>query len=723
MIYQAETLQVKEVQDGIAELSFCSPKSVNKLDLATLESLDKALDALNAHQGLKGLMLTSDKDAFIVGADITEFLGLFAKTDAELDQWLQFANSIFNKLEDLPVPTISVLKGHTLGGGCECVLATDMRIGDKTTSIGLPETKLGIMPGFGGCVRLPRVIGADSAMEVITQGKACRADEALKIGLLDAVVDSDALYESALKTLISAINEKLDWQARRKQKTSPLTLSKLESMMSFTMAKGLVAQKAGPHYPAPMTAVITIEEGARFARNEALDIERKHFVKLAKSEEAKSLVGLFLNDQYIKGLAKKSAKSASKDTQRAAVLGAGIMGGGIAYQSASKGVPVLMKDIAQPSLDLGMTEASKLLNKRLSRGRIDGFKMAGILASITPSLHYAGIEESDVIVEAVVENPKVKAAVLSEVESHVGEDTVITSNTSTIPINLLAKSLKRPENFCGMHFFNPVHRMPLVEIIRGEHTSDETINRVVAYAAKMGKSPIVVNDCPGFFVNRVLFPYFGGFSMLLRDGADFTKIDKVMERKFGWPMGPAYLLDVVGVDTAHHAQAVMAQGFPERMGKQGRDAIDALFEASKYGQKNGSGFYSYTIDRKGKPKKAFSEEILPVLADVCADKKDFDDQTIIQRMMIPMINEVVLCLQEGIIATPQEADMALVYGLGFPPFRGGVFRYLDSVGIAEFVAMAKQYSELGAMYQVPQMLIDMAAKGESFYGAQQQGSI
>ncbi|TOC11410.1 fatty acid oxidation complex subunit alpha FadB [Vibrio parahaemolyticus] len=723
MIYQADTLQVKEIQDGIAELSFCSPKSVNKLDLATLESLDKALDALTSHQGLKGLMLTSDKDAFIVGADITEFLGLFAKTDAELDQWLQFANSIFNKLEDLPVPTISVLKGHTLGGGCECVLATDMRIGDKTTSIGLPETKLGIMPGFGGCVRLPRVIGADSAMEIITQGKACRADEALKIGLLDAVVETDALYESALQTLISAINEKIDWQARRKQKTSPLTLSKLESMMSFTMAKGLVAQVAGPHYPAPMTAVITIEEGARFARNEALDIERKYFVKLAKSEEAKALVGLFLNDQYIKGIAKKAAKSASKDTERAAVLGAGIMGGGIAYQSALKGVPVLMKDIAQPSLDLGMTEASKLLNKRLAQGRIDGFKMAGILASITPSLHYAGIENSDVIVEAVVENPKVKATVLSEVESHVGEGTVITSNTSTIPINLLAQSLKRPENFCGMHFFNPVHRMPLVEIIRGEKTSDETINRVVAYAAKMGKSPIVVNDCPGFFVNRVLFPYFGGFSMLLRDGADFTKVDKVMERKFGWPMGPAYLLDVVGIDTAHHAQAVMAEGFPERMGKQGRDAIDALFEANKYGQKNGNGFYSYTIDKKGKPKKTFTEDILPVLADVCADKQEFDEQTIIQRMMIPMINEVVLCLQEGIIATPQEADMALVYGLGFPPFRGGVFRYLDSIGIAEFVEMAKQHADLGAMYHVPQMLIDMAAKGESFYGAQQQGSI
>lgn len=472
-----------------------------------------------------------------------------------------------------------------------------------------------------------------------------------------------------------------------------------------------------------MTAVIAIEEAARCARDEALAIERKHFAKLAKSEEAKSLVGLFLNDQYIKALAKKAAKSANKDTGRAAVLGAGIMGGGIAYQSAVKGVPVLMKDIAQSSLNLGMTEASKLLNKQLQRGKIDGFKMAGVLASITPSLHYAGIEQADVIVEAVVENPKIKAAVLSEVEENVNQETVITSNTSTIPINLLAKSLKRPENFCGMHFFNPVHRMPLVEIIRGEHTSDETINRVVAYAAKMGKSPIVVNDCPGFFVNRVLFPYFGGFSLLLRDGADFTQIDKVMERKFGWPMGPAYLLDVVGIDTAHHAQAVMAQGFPERMGKQGRDAIDALFDANKYGQKNGSGFYQYTLDKKGKPKKTFSEEVLTVLNAECGDKRAFEDQTIIERMMIPMINEVALCLEEKIIASAQEADMALVYGLGFPPFRGGVFRYLDSIGLQNYVAMASQYQTLGAMYQVPQLLIDMAEKGETFYGAQQASSI
>jgi len=723
MIYQAETLQVKELENGIAEINFCSPQSVNKLDLNTLNSLNQALDALQTHQGLTGVVLTSDRDAFIVGADITEFLGLFAKPEAELEQWLMFANEIFNKLEDLPVPTLSALKGFALGGGCECVLATDFRIGDKTTSIGLPETKLGIMPGFGGTVRLPRIIGADSAMEIITQGKACKATEALKLGLLDAIVESDKLIESAINTLTQAINEKIDWQVRRKQKTSPLTLSKIEAMMSFTMAKGLVAQVAGTHYPAPMTAVKTIEQSASCERDTALDIERKHFITLAKSQEAQALVGIFLNDQYIKGLAKKSAKSASKSTERAAVLGAGIMGGGIAYQSASKGIPVTMKDIAQSSLDLGMTEASKLLNKQLERGKIDGFKMASVIASISPTLHYTGIEHADVVVEAVVENPKVKAAVLSEVEQHVSEQTVITSNTSTIPINLLAKSLKRPENFCGMHFFNPVHRMPLVEIIRGEHTSEDTINRVVAYAAKMGKSPIVVNDCPGFFVNRVLFPYFAGFSLLMRDGGDFTHIDKVMERQFGWPMGPAYLLDVVGLDTAHHAQEVMAQGFPTRMAKEGPDAISALFEAQKFGQKNGSGFYQYTVDKKGKPKKAFDSSVLALLQNVCSAPNEFSDQEIIERMMIPMINEVVLCLEENIIASPQEADMALVYGLGFPPFRGGVFRYLDSIGLDTYIEMANKHQHLGTVYQVPQRIIDMAKKGETFYGSQQAGSL
>ncbi|AJR07079.1 fatty acid oxidation complex subunit alpha FadB [Photobacterium gaetbulicola] len=714
MIYQGETLSVRYLEDGIAELNLNAPGTINKFDLKTLKSFNEALNALYHQSDLKGLLLTSSKDAFVVGADITEFLSLFAKPAEELSQWVTHANDIFNKLEDLPVPTLSAVNGHALGGGCECILATDMRLADSKARIGLPETKLGIMPGFGGTVRLPRLIGADSAMEIITAGKDKKALDALKLGLVDGVVEPEQLHTAALAMLKDAIAGNLDWQSRRAQKKAPLALNKIEATMSFTIAKGMVAQVAGPHYPAPIAAVKAIEEAARCERDEALTIENKHFVTLARTDVAKSLVGVFLNDQYIKGQAKQAAK-AGQPTSKAMVLGAGIMGGGIAYQSALKGVPVLMKDISDASLDLGMGEAAKLLNKQLERGRIDGLGMAKVLGGITPSLHYAGAEDVDVVVEAVVENPKVKAAVLSEVESLVGGETVITSNTSTIPINLLAKSLKHPEKFCGMHFFNPVHRMPLVEIIRGEHTSDETINRVVAYAAKMGKSPIVVNDCPGFFVNRVLFPYFAGFSLLLRDGADFQQIDKVMEKQFGWPMGPAYLLDVVGIDTAHHAQAVMAEGFPDRMGKDYRDGVDVMFDNGRYGQKNGQGFYAYTTDRKGKPKKTSAPEVTELIAPVTGNATPYDAETIIARMMIPMINEVVRCLEEGIIASPAEADMALVYGLGFPPFRGGVFRYLDSLGLANYVQLADSYAHLGAVYEVPAGLREKAAQDSCYY--------
>lgn len=415
----------------------------------------------------------------------------------------------------------------------------------------------------------------------------------------------------------------------------------------------------------------------------------------------------------MKGQAKKLAKNVDAPKQ-AAVLGAGIMGGGIAYQSALKGVPVIMKDISDKSLTLGMSEAAKLLNKQLERGKLDGLKMAQVLSTIQPTLDYAGIERAQVIVEAVVENPKVKAAVLSEVENLIGEDTVLASNTSTIPINHLAKSLKRPQNFCGMHFFNPVHRMPLVEIIRGEQTSDETIAKVVAYASRMGKTPIVVNDCPGFFVNRVLFPYFAGFSLLLRDGADFRQIDKVMEKQFGWPIS-AYLLDVVGIDTAHHAQAVMAAGFPDRMSKDYRDAIDVMFDNQRFGQKNQLGFYRYSQDSKGKPRKDNDEQTDALLAEVSQPRQTISDEEIIARMMIPMINEVVRCLEEKIVASPAEADMALVYGIGFPPFHGGVFRYLDTLGTANYVELAQRYAHLGALYQVPAGLRAKAERNESYY--------
>ncbi|MEX5413047.1 fatty acid oxidation complex subunit alpha FadB [Atlantibacter hermannii] len=714
MLYKGDTLYVNWLEDGIAELVFDAPGSVNKLDTATVASLGHALDVLEKQSELKGLLLRSEKAAFIVGADITEFLSLFLVPQEQLSQWLHFANSVFNRLEDLPVPTLSAINGYALGGGCECVLATDYRIATPDLRIGLPETKLGIMPGFGGSVRLPRLLGADSALEIIAAGKDVSAQQALSVGLVDAVVKPEKLVDGALSILRQAINGDLDWKAKRAPKLEPLHLSKIEAAMSFTIAKGMVMQTAGKHYPAPITAVKTIEAAATLGREEALKLENQSFVPLAHTPQARALVGIFLNDQYVKGLAKQQAKSVETPKQ-AAVLGAGIMGGGIAYQSAWKGVPVIMKDINDKSLTLGMTEAGKLLNKQLERGKIDGLKLAGVISTIHPTLDYAGFERVDVVVEAVVENPKVKKAVLAETEDKIRPDTVLASNTSTIPITELASALKRPENFCGMHFFNPVHRMPLVEVIRGEKTSDETLAKVVAWASKMGKTPIVVNDCPGFFVNRVLFPYFAGFSQLLRDGADFRQIDKVMEKQFGWPMGPAYLLDVVGIDTAHHAQAVMAAGFPQRMAKDYRDAIDALFDAGRYGQKNGLGFWRYKEDSKGKPRKEQDEAVEGLLAEVSQPKREFSDEEIIARMMIPMVNEVVRCLEEGIIASPAEADMALVYGLGFPPFHGGAFRWLDTLGSAKYLDMAQQYQHLGPLYAVPDGLRAKARLNEPYY--------
>ncbi|SUH68561.1 Enoyl-CoA hydratase [Salmonella enterica subsp. enterica serovar Madelia] len=366
MLYKGDTLYLDWLEDGIAELVFDAPGSVNKLDTATVASLGQALEVLEKQHDLKGLLLRSNKAAFIVGADITEFLSLFLVPEEQLSQWLHFANSVFNRLEDLPVPTLAAVNGYALGGGCECVLATDYRLATPDLRIGLPETKLGIMPGFGGSVRLPRMLGADSALEIIAAGKDVGAEHALKIGLVDGVVKQEKLIEGAIAVLRQAITGDLDWRAKRQPKLEPLKLSKIEAAMSFTIAKGMVAQTAGKHYPAPMTAVKTIEAAARFGREEALNLENKSFVPLAHTNEARALVGIFLNDQYVKGKAKKLTKDIETPKQ-AAVLGAGIMGGGIAYQSAWKGVPVIMKDINDKSLNLGMTEAAKLLNKQLER--------------------------------------------------------------------------------------------------------------------------------------------------------------------------------------------------------------------------------------------------------------------------------------------------------------------------------------------------------------------
>ncbi|WP_458526340.1 fatty acid oxidation complex subunit alpha FadB [Onishia taeanensis] len=719
MIYQGKAITVaSDTHDGgesIATLTFdLKDESVNKLSSAVVTELGEAIEAIAATQGLSGLVIESAKDAFIVGADITEFHGLFEKGEDYLVEMNQKVHAIFNAIEDLPFPTVTAINGLALGGGCEVTLTTDFRVMADSAKIGLPETKLGILPGWGGCVRLPRLIGADNAIEWIAGGTENRADAALKVGAVDAVVPGDRLEAAARDILTRANAGELDYRARRVEKTSPLKLDAIEQMMAFETAKGYVAGKAGPHYPAPIEAIKVIQKGAGEGRERCQAIEAKAFAKLALTDVCYNLVGLFMNDQVVKKKGSQYAKQA-RPVNQTAVLGAGIMGGGIAYQSASKGTPILMKDIKDDAIELGLKEARKLFAKQVERKKLTTETMAEKLTHIRPTLSYGDFGHVDLVVEAVVENPKIKDAVLTEVEGQVGEDTILTSNTSTISITRLAENLKRPENFCGMHFFNPVHRMPLVEVIRGEKTSDAAVAATVAYARAMGKTPIVVNDCPGFLVNRVLFPYFGGFSLLVEQGADFRRVDKIME-KFGWPMGPAYLLDVVGMDTAVHANAVMAEGFPDRMAREGKTAIQAMFEADRLGQKNAKGFYAYEEDKKGKPKKVEDEAALSLVKELAAGRQDFSDEDIIARMMVPLCMETVRCLEDGIVATPAEADMALIYGIGFPPFRGGALRYIDAMGVQAFVAQAERLAEeLGPLYAPTDKLRAMAKAGERFY--------
>ena len=714
-MYQGQSIRVTKLPGDIAELCFDrKDDAINKFDARTVSELRDATEAIRKDGKIRGLLVTSAKDVFIVGADITEFGKNFSSSEEDIASWAFEANKVFSGVEDLPFPSVTAINGFALGGGMEMALSTDYRVMSSVAQVGQPEVKLGIIPGFGGTVRLPRLIGADNAIEWIAGGDQMKANRALKDHAVDAVVAPDKLREAATRMLQLAADGKADWQARRAQKKGPLKLGPMESMMTFETAKGFIAGKAGKAYPAPVEAVKAMQKAASKSRDDALKIEGQAFAKLAKTTVADALIGLFMNDQFLKKKA-KAAQKIGKPVKQAAVLGAGIMGGGIAYQSASRGTPIIMKDIADKQLDLGMGEANKLLSKQVERRRLTPEKAGEVLSKIRPTLNYGDFANVDVIVEAVVENPKIKKAVLAEVEKLVRKDCIIASNTSSISIDALAEGVERKENFLGMHFFNPVHKMPLVEVIYGAKTSKEAIATIVAYASAMGKTPIVVKNCPGFLVNRVLFPYFGGFMAAIRDGADFVKVDKVME-EFGWPMGPAYLQDVVGMDTSHHVGDVLAEGYPDRMNKAFRTALDVMYENKRFGQKNGVGFYKYETDPKGKPKKtadpASYELIKPVQP---GGQKDMSEEEIVDRLMLPMIIETARCLEEGIVESVAEADMGLIMGIGFPPFRGGALKYADTVGMKTLVEKAAKYTALGKLYEPTARMKEMAAKGQKYY--------
>ena len=708
-MFEGQSIRLQLAGEGIVELCFDRRgDAINKLDVRTVEELRAATDELYGHPGLRGVLVTSAKGVFIVGADIFEFTSLFARSQDEIAAHIGAQNAVFRRFEDLGLPIVTAINGIAFGGGLEMGLASDYRVISQSAQVGLPEVKLGLFPGYGGTVRLPRLAGAAVAIDWISSGRPRTADEAVAAGVADEVVAPEGLRSAALARLEAAIASG-EWRARRTRRHG----SFVADPEAFAQARARLAKDA-PLQPAALAAVELMESCAALERDAALERERSAFARIARTQAAASLVQLFISEQRVKANGKSYGKQA-RPCKSIGVVGAGIMGGGIAYSSAVRGFPVLMRDISPNALELGTAEARKQLEKQVSAGRLSADKVSNILSAIHPQLDYEGFERLDLVIEAVVESIEVKRRVLAEVEQRLGEEAIIASNTSSLSIASMAEGLVRPENFVGMHFFNPVPMMPLVEIVRGPRTSVTTVASAAGFAVALGKTPIVVRDCPGFLVNRIFTAYLLGCFRALRDGADFRVLDRVMEA-FGWPMGPAYLQDVIGLDTLLRVVESITAGYGPRMAVESAIPPKLLVEQHRLGQKSGAGYYRYESDPKGKPRKLTDPQVPQLLAALQpSGAREFADQELIERLMLPMIIEAALCLEEEVAGSPEEIDLACVLGLGFPRHAGGPLKYADWLGLRNVIERCDAYSSQGPLYTPTERMRRMGQAGERYF--------
>lgn len=712
MLMQGKMIRLLSLGEGLHELVFDNRQGANILGRACIEELSDAITLLYSREDLKGLLLSSDHEEFMTEADIQAFVELFRRPDAQLRAGIQQVRRWLQRLEQLPVPTVAAINGKAQGGGLELCLACDFRLAAQGSTVALPEVNLGLMPGWGGSVRLPRLIGLDPAIDWICSGRQVGAQEARAQGLLDALVAPQQLRAAALTLLRRVLAGDFNWRDGRYRKQQPLPLSKLAVTLAVDSARARIAARVGEHYPAPLLALDTLRRQAHLGAEEAQQLELESFVQLARTPQARALTDCYLKERQLCRQADRVA-GRMPGVKHPGVIGAGVMGSAIACQMALKLGPVVLKDLQVESLRRGLDGAAETLAEAVRKGQLDADTGARVPGRITPTLDFESFRGVDLVVEAVAENPGVKARVLAEVESRLAEDALLASNTSAIPISVLARALRRPERFCGLHFFNPVARMRLVEIVRGDKTSAQTIRRAQGVVRSLGRIPVVVRDGPGFLVNRVLFAWLLGFNLLLRDGVDYQRIDRLMEA-YGWPLGPARLVDLIGLDIARSASAMMAAGYPERMTFPGESLVDRLVTLKRLGQKSGRGFYRYPAadPRRGTRDPQLAAEI----GDLVVGEDRYSDREILDRMMIPLLLESARALEEKVVGSAAEADLALILGIGYPAFRGGPFHTLDTLGLARFVARCNRYASLGPLHEPPLGMRQMAVAGE-LYGA------
>ncbi|MCF2950355.1 fatty acid oxidation complex subunit alpha FadJ [Paraglaciecola aquimarina] len=702
----AFTLDVRD--DGIAILTMDVPgETMNTLKMEFAEQIEAVLQQIQADPSIKGVVLISGKsNSFVAGADISMLAACETAEDATAIA--KSGQDMFKRIEDMPITFVAAIHGPALGGGLELALACHYRVcsDDAKTQMGLPEVQLGLLPGSGGTQRLPRLISVQQAMKMMLTGAPVRAKQAKKYGIVDDMVPQaillDVAIQMAKKSKPKRQGPKLNLMGKFLEKTS------FGRKTMFNQARKQTLSKTQGNYPSPELIIDCIETGLNKGMIKGLEVEAGHFGHLVKTPESESLRSIFFATTEMKkenGVDGVESASLSK----IGVLGGGLMGGGIAFVTAAKaGLPARIKDIRPEGISNAIKYSYDILNKKVKRRFIKKSEMQKQLSLLTGTLDYSGLGNADVVIEAVFENLELKQKMVEEVENNCAEHTIFASNTSSIPISQIAEKAQRPEQVIGLHYFSPVDKMPLAEVIAHEKTSDLTISTTVELAKKQGKTPIVVKDGAGFYVNRILAPYMNAAAEALMAGEPIENIDKALV-KFGFPVGPVKLLDEVGIDVGTKIGPILQAQFGDRFAF--NPSFDKVLEDDRKGKKNKKGFYNYSGK---KPGKEVDQTIYTLLGVTPASK--MSNEQIAERCVLLMLNEAAMCLDEGVIRSARDGDIGAIFGIGFPPFLGGPFRYMHSLGISHVVARLKHYQNLlGDNYAPATCLQKMSDEGRSFY--------
>jgi len=674
--------------DRLATLTFDSPdRRVNVFTRAALEELERVIQELGQRKDIDALVLLSGKEgSFIAGADIEEIARVTDPVEAEAGS--RVGHRLFSAWESLPFPTVAAIRGICLGGGLELSLASTYRVASDSpaTRMGLPEVRLGILPGWGGSTRLPRLIGIAESLDLILTGKNVAGRKALKLGLIDALIP-DALF-------LDHVRDFARERAGRPRKDKGtldikevlLEKNPLGRKVLFDQARKKTLEETRGHYPAPLRAIEVVRIGIEDGMRAGFDAEARALAELATSRISKNLVHVFRMTEDAKrerGLPLAEGTEA-KTIRSAAVLGAGTMGGGIAQLAANEtDVPVRMKDINNDALAAGMAHASGLFERMVKRYRLTAPEARRKMALLHPTLDFSGFARADIVIEAVVERMDVKQQVFAETAQHVPEDCVLASNTSSLSIQGIGSKTPRQERVVGMHFFNPVHKMPLVEVIAAEASAPWAVNTVFEYTRKLGKTPVLVKDTPGFLVNRLLMFYSAEAMWLLDEGYRIEDLDRSMT-DWGMPVGPMVLSDEVGIDVSTKVAHILLEAFGDRLTLP--PWLDRMPENKRLGVKSQSGFYRY----EGRERKEPDPAVYSLLG-LHPKVENPDPGLIADRMVLPMVNEAARCLEEGVVRSASELDLALIFGTGFPPFRGGLCRWADQEGLGRILATLERF--------------------------------